>query len=60
MNDTYVDLGFMNSWGKFPEAYVKCRDAKHKRRDISHYQSGSHHEVICDICKIIYHYDSSG
>ena len=60
MSDTYIDLGWMNGWDKFPEAYVKCRELKHKKRDISHDSSGCHHEVICDICKIVYHYDSSG
>jgi len=60
MSDTYVDLGWMNDWSTFPEAYKKCLELKHKKRDISHCEDGSHHEVICDICHTIYHYDSSG
>lgn len=58
--ETYEDLGWMNVWGIFPLSYQLCKAAGHKRRDVSHCDDGSHHEVICDICKLVYHYDSSG
>jgi hypothetical protein len=60
MSEKYKDLGWMNSWSSFPPEYLKCRQLKHKIKDISHFPSGAHHEVTCDICKLRWHYDSSG
>ncbi len=56
----YKDLGWMNSWSNFPDGYLKCRELQHITKDVSYYQSGSHHEVFCDICMLKWHYDSSG
>jgi len=50
----------MNGWKKDPIEYQKCRAAKHELMDISHNWYGSHHEVVCHKCKLIWHYDSSG
>lgn len=58
--EEYKDLGWMNGWSTFPEEYLKCRQLKHPVREIQHYDSGSHNEVICEICKLRWHYDSSG
>jgi len=55
----YKDLGWMNGWKKDPIEYQKCRAAKHELVDISHNWYGSHHEVVCHKCKLIWHYDSS-
>lgn len=50
------DLGWMNSWGKDPEEYTKCREQKHdlKGKD---YRNCTH-DVWCETCDIIWHYDS--
>lgn len=62
MDKEYKDLGWMNGWSGYPEEYLKCREAKHELQEINHDYSGYglHTEVRCPICKLIWHYDSSG
>ncbi len=56
------NLGWANDWSEKPDIVKKCHELKHKRIDINHDPSmhGLHHEVRCDICGYVYHYDSSG
>lgn len=56
----YNDLGWANGWKEEPEIVRECQKQGHETRQISHDWYGLHNECICDICKYIYHYDSSG
>jgi hypothetical protein len=63
----YEDYGWANGWRQTPQAIVKCnqkghpslRDGSYTNVDIGPPLRGLHHVVRCNICKIIYHYDSS-
>jgi len=56
----YKDYGWANGWSEEPQIIKDCRKAGHKTRDFCHDHYGIHNEVRCEICKYIYHYDSSG
>jgi hypothetical protein len=59
------DLGWCNAGGdterKINEICSECRGNGHhtKDKDMSFYRNGSKHEVTCDLCGYVYHYDSS-
>ena len=54
------DLGWANGWNVTPEIVKKCRKLKHTKSDVDHSRMrGLDHEVRCDICGYVYHYDSS-
>jgi hypothetical protein len=55
------DLGWLNSGLKDEAPLEACRAAGHKRTDIDTGppNRGLDHEVRCQICRIVYHYDSS-
>lgn len=42
----------------YPE-YGKCRELNHRTIHVSHNNRGSHHDVSCPVCKILWKYDSS-
>jgi hypothetical protein len=57
------NLGWMNDWDwdNKPEEYIKCHELKHKTTDVDvgpPYR-GIEHVVTCEICNIVYRYDSS-
>jgi hypothetical protein len=58
----YIDLGWANGWAEDPEIVKACAKAGHKPRDANRDPTGHglHNVTICDICRYIYHYDSSG
>lgn len=55
----YKDLGWQNNWKEAPLEYKECLNLKHVREDYSKSNRGYEHIVTCDICKIVYRYDSS-
>ena len=60
-NERYKDLGWENSWNEktIPEIIKKCEKEQHKKTKIKD-EKGTDNQVICNICKTIYHYDSTG
>jgi len=60
--DGYRDLGWANSWRETPEEVKRCREQGHRTTDIDKGRPphrGLDHVVTCDVCRIVYHYDSS-
>lgn len=62
----YHDLGWANDWDGYntadtPQEVKNCIAANHDRSDIDKGppHRGMDHVVTCDICRIIWHYDSS-
>jgi hypothetical protein len=57
----WQDLGWLNYGLKNGELVEACRAAGHKTTDIDKGPAnrGLDHEVRCQICRIVYHYDSS-
>lgn len=55
-----LDLGWANSWIFTPKQLIHCQDAKHKMKDedAGHDSRGLEHVVSCDLCEIVYRYDS--
>jgi len=65
---TTIDLGWANGWPTGPdgddvqpEIVQKCRAAGHKTTDVDcgPPNRGLDHQVRCDTCGYVYHYDSS-
>lgn len=61
MSIEYTDFGWANGWKEQPLEVTMCKAKKHKTFKTSYGQPFRqfHNEVRCEICKIIYHYDSS-
>lgn len=60
MESKVRDLGWGNGWKQTPEIVKNCRKLKHRVSDIDHSgMRGTDHEVRCDVCGYVYHYDSS-
>jgi hypothetical protein len=60
------DFGWANSWcnhdtDRTPQEIKDCLEEKHDIIDIDvgSQNRGSHHVVKCEICNIMWHYDSS-
>jgi hypothetical protein len=58
-----TDYGWANNWKEDPEAVKKCNELKHKKTDVDVGRPpgrGYENVVTCEICNIVYRYDSSG
>ena len=62
MSKDYTDFGWANGWSKYPVEITECKTLKHETTEHSNDPPFKkfHWIVTCHICKIIYHYDSSG
>lgn len=61
--DAMTDLGWLNAGGETAKAIdvaiAMCRVAGHKSKDVDHsHYRGTDHQVRCDECGYVYHYDS--
>jgi hypothetical protein len=57
----WKDFGFVNGWAEEPAEVVACVAAKHEQTNIDEGppNRGIDHVVRCQVCRIVYHYDSS-
>ena len=55
------DLGWANSWRSDPPEVVQCQAAGHPTTDVDVGAPfrGMEHVVKCEVCQIVYRYDSS-